>query len=355
MDILIYGAGAVGGYLGARLAQQKHNVTLIAREVMAKLVGETGLEVTEGNKRILTRPQAVTSVAQAFKDGQTYDLIILAMKAYDIANAINPLIAFCPQPNMILTTQNGIGIEKGLVKQFGAEHVMAGSFTLPIRKETTTQLVAERTDGGICLAPTQPKQEIKQWAALFKNTGMETKIYKDYESMKWSKALLNIIANASSAILNRRPGLVYRSDLIFDLEIKMLQEALAVMKAAGYKVVDLPAVPATKLAFSVQRLPRTLLKPGLSKLVADGRGDKMPSFHIDLTAGKGKSEVVYHNGAIAKVGKEHGIATPVTAALTDILWKLTLEKLDWREFNGKPSRLVQEVKRYEAAFGGGGR
>lgn len=351
MDILIYGAGAVGGYLGARLAQQKHNVTLITREVMVKIINQTGLEVTENGQRVVTRPTAVTTVAQAFKDGQTYDLIILAMKAYDIAKSVNPLIAFCPEPNMILTTQNGIGVEEGLIKQFGAEHVLAGSFTLPIRKETTTQLVAERSDGGICLAPTQPKQDIKQWLKLFQEAGLETKAFKAYESMKWSKAFVNIIANATSAILNRRPGLIYRSDAIFDLEIKMLQETLAVMKAAGHKMVDLPAVPATKLAFSVKRLPRALLKPGLSKLVADGRGDKMPSFHIDLAVAKGKSEVVYHNGAIAKAGKELGIPTPVNAALTDILWKLTQEKLDWREFNGKPSRLIQEVKRYEVALG----
>lgn len=353
MDILIYGAGAVGGYLGAHLAQHTHHVTLITRDVMAQLVGETGLEITEGKRRMVTHPKAVTSVAQAFKEGQSYDLIILTMKTYDIAAAIDPLIAFCTEPNMIITTQNGIGVEKGLIKQFGAERVIAGSFTLPIRKETTTQLVAERTDGGLCLAPTQPKQEIKQWLKLFSDAGLQTKGYKSYESMKWSKALLNIIANATSAILNRRPGVVYRSDLVFDLEIKMLQETLAVMKAAGHKVVDLPAVPATKLAFSVQRLPRALLKPGLTKLVADGRGDKMPSFHIDLTTGKGKSEVVYHNGAIAKAGKEHGVPTPVNAALTDILWKLTLEKLDWRDFNGRPQRLIQEVQRYEAVLGGG--
>lgn len=350
MDILIYGAGAVGGYLGARLAKQKHNVTLITRDVTAKLISETGLELTQGDERIVTRPTAVTSVAQAYKNGQAYDLIILGMKAYDLAAAIHPLVAFCPQPNMLITTQNGIGVEKGLIKQFGAEHVIAGSFTLPIRKETTTQLVAERTDGGLCLAPTQPNQDIKEWLKLFKEAGLETQKYKSYESMKWSKALLNIIANATSAILNRRPGVVYRSDQIFDLEIMMLQETLAVMKAAGHKVVDLPAVPASKLAFSVRRLPRSLLKPGLSKLVADGRGDKMPSFHIDLNSGKGKSEVVYHNGAIAKAGKELGIPTPINAALTDILWKLTLEKLDWREFNGRPQRLIQEVKRYETAM-----
>jgi 2-dehydropantoate 2-reductase len=352
MDILIYGAGAVGGYLSARLTQKKHNVTLITRDVMAQLIDETGLELMEGGKRIITQPTAVTSIAQAFKDGQDYDLIILAMKAYDIAAAIDPLIAFCPQPKMLITTQNGIGVERRLIKQFGAAHVIAGSFTIPIRKETTTQLVAERNDGGICLAPTQPKQDIKTWLNLFKGAGLETKAFKKYESMKWSKAFLNIIANASSAILNRRPGLIYRSDFIFDLEIKMLQETLAVMKAAGHKVVDLPAVPATKLAFSLRRLPRSLLKPRLTKLVAEGRGDKMPSFHIDLTAGKGKSEVVFHNGAIAKAGKEHGVPTPVNAALTDILWKLTLEKLDWQEFNGRPKRLIQEVRRYEDAMRG---
>ncbi|MCP4420736.1 MAG: ketopantoate reductase family protein [Chloroflexi bacterium] len=351
MDILIYGAGAVGGYLGARLARKKHNVTLITRDVTAKILEQSGLELTEKNKRIVTRPTAVSSIAQAFKGGQNYDLIILTMKAYDVAAAIDPLIAFCPQPKMLITTQNGIGVEQRLIKQFGADHVVAGSFTLPIRKVTTTQLVAERSDGGICLAPTQSGQDIKPWIDLFKSTGLETKAFKKYESMKWSKAFLNIIANASSAILNRRPGLIYRSELIFDLEIKMLQETLAVMKAAGHKVVDLPAVPATKLAFSVRRLPRSLLKPGLTKLVADGRGNKMPSFHIDLNSGKGKSEVVYHNGAIAKVGKELGVPTPVNAALTDILWKLTLEKLNWQEFNGRPKRLFQEVQRYEAALG----
>ena len=53
MDILIYGAGAVGGYLGARLTQQKHNVTLVARDVMVKLIGETGLELKEGDSRHL--------------------------------------------------------------------------------------------------------------------------------------------------------------------------------------------------------------------------------------------------------------------------------------------------------------
>ncbi|MCZ7673432.1 MAG: hypothetical protein M5U34_43105 [Chloroflexi bacterium] len=116
------------------------------------------------------------------------------------------------------------------------------------------------------------------------------------------------------AILNRPPDAIYKVDSLFDLEKQMLRETLAVMKALNIKVIDLPGSPATKLAFGVRRAPNLLLKPILTNIVAKGRGDKMPSFQIDLMAGKGKTEVIYHNGAIAKAGLAHAIPTPVNTA-----------------------------------------
>jgi 2-dehydropantoate 2-reductase len=261
--------------------------------------------------------------------------------------ALDPLVAFCPSPQTIITIQNGIGVERPFIDHYGAEHIIAGSFTTPIRKETINHLVVEREDRGLALAPTQEKQNIKQWLQLFEQAGIQTEGVKDYQAMKWSKAMLNIIGNATSAILNRSPGTVYKSAAIFDLEVRMLQETLAVMKKLKLKVVDLPGSPASRLARGVNIMPKTLLKPILSRLVASGRGDKMPSFHIDLTSQTGKSEVIFHNGAIAKAGMENGVATPVNAALTDVLWKLTRNELDWREFDGKPGRLLAEVRRFE--------
>jgi 2-dehydropantoate 2-reductase len=170
--------------------------------------------------------------------------------------------------------------------------------------------------------------------------------------MKWSKALLNIVGNATSAILNRRPGLIYKSDILFDIEVRMLKETLAVMKAKKINVIDLPGSGAKRLAFGVQRLPKSMLKPIMTNLVSSGRGDKMPSFQIDLMAGKGKSEVLFHNGAIAQAGQEVGIVTPINAALNDILMRLTLEELDWREFDGRPKRLAVEIKRYQETVNG---
>jgi 2-dehydropantoate 2-reductase len=94
-------------------------------------------------------------------------------------------------------------------------------------------------------------------------------------------------------------------------------------------------------------MPRALLKPIMTSLVTEGRGNKMPSFQLDLTSGKGKSEVIFHNGAVAQAGQELRIPTPVNTALNDILLKLTREELNWREFDGRPKRLALEVKKYQ--------
>jgi 2-dehydropantoate 2-reductase len=182
---------------------------------------------------------------------------------------------------------------------------------------------------------------------LLTEAGVPTEVMADYQPMKWSKAFLNIVGNATSAILNRPPGAIYKIDSLFDLEKQMLRETLAVMAAYKIKVVDLPGSPATKLVSGVRRAPNFLLKPILTNMVAKGRGDKMPSFQIDLMAGKGKTEVIYHNGAIAKAGRARNIPTPVNTALTNILVGLASKELDWRDYDGKPAKLLAEVKRFE--------
>lgn len=348
MKILIYGAGAVGGYLGGRLAKGGHDVTLITRQYTADTINNSGLSITEAGQTINTRPKAVVSVAQAFMDnGTSYDLIIMSMKSYDLAPALDPLVAFCRQPAMIITMQNGIDVEQPLIDQYGAEHIIAGSLTTPIQKETLTSLVVSRHDRGLGLAPTQPRQNIKPWQELFRSAGITSIVAADYQSMKWSKALLNIIGNATSAILNRTPGVIYKSATLFELEVRMLRETLAVMDSLRLKIVDLPGSPASRLVTGVQRMPQILLKPLMTNLVAKGRGGKMPSFHIDLASGKGKCEVEYHNGAIAKAGRAQGIATPVNQALNDVLMKLAREEVDWRVYDGKPKMLLQEIEKYE--------
>ena len=334
-----------------RLSLSGQDVTLITRRFTAETINANGLSLTEAGQTTLTRPRAVASIPQAFMDDSaSYDLIIMSMKAYDLLPALDPLIAFYPQPPTIIAVQNGIGVEQPLIEQFGRERIIAASLTTPISKETQTRLVVNREDRGLGLAPTQRRQDIKRWVQLFENAEISTVSVSDYQAMKWSKALLNIVGNATSAILNRAPGIVYKSSAMFELEIRMMREAMAVMEKLNLKIIDLPGSPASRLATGVRRVPQFILKGILTHIVDKGRGGKMPSFHADLAAGKGKNEVEYHNGAIAQVGKANGVSTPINQIFNDVLMKLAREEVDWREFDGKPKRLLVEVKRYQEAL-----
>jgi 2-dehydropantoate 2-reductase len=346
VDILVYGAGAIGGYLGARLAHSGHNVVLIGRPATAALVNAEGLSITDGGFTQHILLPAFNLPAEAFQSGFYPELVIMSMKSYDLAAAIEPLACDCPDSTVIMSTQNGIDVERPLIERFGPERIVASVLTIPVSKRAANKLVVERSKRGMGLAPAQPGEDIGRWAKLMLRSGIRTEQVADYQALKWSKALLNIVGNASSAILNRPPAVLYRSPIVFQLEMQMLREALAVVKARRIRLVNLPGAPARRLAAVIQRAPDSLLQPLLVRMVDQGRGDKMPSFHIDLRAGKGQNEVVYHNGAIAKAGRAVDVLTPVNQAYNDILLKLVRGELDSAEFDGDLRRLATEVNKY---------
>lgn len=347
MKILVFGSGAVGGYLGARLSHAGHDVTLVARAAMAENIAENGLIIAEDNKRLVARPQTAFSLRQALLDDAVYDLILLGMKSYDLEDALNELVAFCPNLPTLITLQNGIGVEEPFIRQYGAERVVAGSVTIPLNMSASHIITVEKSERGLALAPTAAHQSIDQWVNLFQEAGVSTTKVKQYQSLKWSKALLNIMGNASAAIVNRHPRVIYNYEPTFRLEVTMLRETLAVMRKLEIKVINLPGVPAAKLQTALRWLPEFILKPSLASRVSEGRGEKLPSFHMDLSAGKEKNEVVYHNGAIARVGREQGVETPVNTVLNDLMLKLVRKEIDWRQFDGQPKRLIQEIRRFQ--------
>jgi 2-dehydropantoate 2-reductase len=87
-------------------------------------------------------------------------------------------------------------------------------------------------------------------------------------------------------------------------------------------------------------LPLWLSKPMVSRVAGGKRGNKMPSFHIDLYAGRGKSEVEYLNGAVVREGKRLGISTPVNELLTNTLLALTRKEIPLEEFANQPEKLL---------------
>ncbi|MCB0158315.1 MAG: hypothetical protein KDD83_09310, partial [Caldilineaceae bacterium] len=70
---------------------------------------------------------------------------------------------------------------------------------------------------------------------------------------------------------------------------------------------------------------------------------KMPSLHIDLHSGKGKSEVGWLNGAVVRAGEEAGVATPVNRVLTEVLTELVTQPAQRDEWRHAGTRLLTAV------------
>jgi 2-dehydropantoate 2-reductase len=347
MDILVYGAGAVGSYLGGKLALAGHRVTLVTRPDTAELINEKRLLITEPGRSITPRVRAIGHLSHAFQSNQEYGLIILGMKAYDLKAAVSHLATLCPRPAQLMTLQNGIGVEEIIADQFHADSILAGVVTIPISRIEANHFDVEREGRGIGIAPIRPGKSIHEWVRLFSDSGLNAGAVADYRAMKWSKAFLNIMGNASSAILDCPPVDIYRQPELFNLEMRMLREMLAVMRRLGLEVINLPGASARPLAKLLTFAPRALLRLIFTQVIIHGRGDKMPSFHMDLAAGKGHSEVIFHNGAIAAAGQTNGIPTPVNAALNNVLMRLTNGQVPRSDFARHPEGLLDELAQYE--------
>ena len=121
----------------------------------------------------------------------------------------------------------------------------------------------------------------------------------------------------------------------------MIKEALTVMAAQSIGVTDLPATPVRALTWCIQRLPAALSQPLLVQVLGKGRGAKMPSFHIDLYAGRGQSEVDYLNGAVVRFGDKLGIDVPLNRWLTQTLLAITAGTLSKSEYAHQPEKMIQ--------------
>lgn len=315
VSILVFGAGAIGGYLGASLAAAGHPVTFLARGETAQQLRASGLRVT-GEKEIFIPPTRINvTTLDERPQFLGFDVALFALKSYDTKAALDSLKPYADELPPFLCLQNGIGNEEAIAAAIGAQNVIAGTVTTAVSREGPCDIRVGRVRG-VGLATGHALSQ--RLADAMNGAGLNARLYVDAAAMKWSKLLANLLTNARSAILNKTPSEVMANHDAFRLELIALREALDVMKAMGLEVVDLPGLPMRALA-AAARLPTWLARPLMASAVGRGRGDKMPSLHIDLHSGKGKSEVEWLNGAVVRAGERVGVQAPVNRLTRDTL------------------------------------
>jgi 2-dehydropantoate 2-reductase len=231
--------------------------------------------------------------------------------------------------------------EPAIAEALGADKVIYGTVTSAIGRGGPGEITLEKMRGvGVAHV-----SELSARVYLAMEEAMlNCWFFPNAAEMKWSKLLTNLLANPTSAILNMSAAEVYAHPGLYRLEIEQLRECLAVMQAQGLQVVDLPGTPVRALKLAAQ-LPAWLSKPFLSKAAGAGRGGKMPSFHIDLYAGRPRSEVTYLHGAIVRAGEQFGVPTPVNKLLTETLLALTEKRIPLEAYARQPEKLLRALNR----------
>jgi 2-dehydropantoate 2-reductase len=357
LSILVFGAGAIGTYYGGSLALAGHNVVFVEQSKIVSELRERGLrlDLTIDERRktrdaFVVEPRSFgiePSLEEALKFGP-FDVALFALKSFDTAAALEGMKPFANKLPPILCLSNGVENEQTIARALGADKVIYGTVTSSIGRRGVGDIVLDKLRGtGIAAGHVLSERLV----AALNNAYLNCRLYSDAHSMKWSKMLTNLVSNPTSAILNMTAAEVFANRKLYKLEIDMIKECLAVMRAQGLSVYNLPGVPVKALVLAT-RLPLWVSKPFLSRMAGSGRGAKMPSFHIDLYSGRGKSEVGYLHGVVVREGKRCGVPTPINEWLTNTLLALTDKEIPLDEYARQPEKLLSALNGVTGALRG---
>ncbi len=343
MRALIIGAGPVGLWVAANLVRAGHTVAVAGRPAIVGGLRARGLRCeTPAGPWEFEPPPTFGSIGEA---GAFHapDLICVCVKAYSVAKVLDEIDAAglmsANEATLIAAFQNGVGSEELMAGRYGPARVLAATTTTPVTQTEPGVIKVERAGGGLVWAAFDRSSA----SAVACATALEASncglAISGARSMKWSKLLLNLVGNATGAILDLSPARLYIDSRVFRLEMAMLRESIRVMAADGLRPVNLPGNPSATLAALVRALPDPVLSLLLRKRFATGRGDKRPSFYVELANRTGRSEVAWLNGAVVEAGGRLGIPTPVNARLADTMDGLTSGRLEWARFRGNVGAL----------------
>ncbi|HWQ45826.1 MAG TPA: 2-dehydropantoate 2-reductase [Longilinea sp.] len=343
LRFLVFGAGAIGTYVGGSLALNGAQVVFIEKPEVVKKLNQDGLHLELLGQDHQVNTLVVDSIEAALLTG-TFTAGIVAIKAFDTAGFAEQLKPFKGSIPPIISLQNGIENEALLGEVIGIDNVISGSVTTAVGRKDIGNIVLERLRG-IGLAGSN---SITPYIAqIFDNAGLNCRYYRDAASMKWSKMITNLQANASAAILDYTPSEVFSNPITYHLEVRQLREALHVMAVNHIGVTNLPGAPVRLMAGGLNYLPEWISRILAEKILGKGRGNKLPSFMVDLRAGKKLTEVDYLNGAVVRAGQKAGIATPVNQAFTHILSGIASGAIPRQEFSNNPGALAAAIHEWE--------
>lgn len=297
MEILIIGAGAMGGLFGALLAPFAAVTLYTTNPEHAEAISREGLAVT-GQDGVV-RFSRIRILSDPGQYGQRADLALIFTKSRSTLAAAEVAGAVLADTGLALTLQNGIGNAEQIASVVGKDRVLAG-----ITSQAATLLgpgqVRHAGSGPTFLAAAPGQAErVQALVALFNRAGIDTRLAEDGDSLLWSKLIVNVGINALTALLRVPNGILAEVPECRLLMAQAVDEAVAVARALGVSLA------AGQPLEQVQRI---------CELTSENRASMLQ----DILRGA-PTEIDVINGAVVAKGREVGVPTPVNLLLTQLI------------------------------------
>ena len=293
--IAVVGAGAVGGYFGGMFARAGAPIVFIGRRHFADAVNSTGLvlDKSEGQERIRV---AATTEMSAIRD---CSLILFSVKANDTDETAKQIAPFLQPDATVVCLQNGVD---------NADRVRAVTnvVTVPAVVYVAVSVpefgrVKHLARGDLIIGPLS--ERTTEVANVFNRAAISCRISENIEGELWVKLLCNCALNAISALGHARYGQIVQSGDAKQLMQDVVDEVLAVARAAG---VVLPGVDDRESGMAA------------AMKIATQMADAFSSTAQDLNRGR-PTEIDALNGYIVRQGAALAVPVPINRALVTLV------------------------------------
>lgn len=294
--IVIVGTGALATLFAARLAPYTPITLLGTWAEAVESINSHGLQV-EGQPPF-TQVRATTDPAQCTGAG----LALVLVKAWQTARAAQQIQTFLSPNGLALTLQNGLGNFETLVEALGPARVALGTTTQAATLLGPGQVRDAGSSHSLTALARHP--QLAEFGQLLQSTGLQTDWVEpdQLQSLIWGKLVVNCAINPLTALLRVPNG-----------ELLQRPPALALMQAAAREadaVAHAHGIP----------LPYADAAAQVQAVAAATAGNRSSMFQ-DILRGA-RTEIDAINGALVKIGADHGLATPINTTLWQLVKSL---------------------------------
>jgi 2-dehydropantoate 2-reductase len=270
--ILIVGAGAIGGYFGARLMAAGRDVTFLVRARRAEQLRRDGLKVTSPLGDLNLPTPALTSAA-TLKD--FYDLVILSSKSYDLEASIGDFAAGVGPGSRVLPLLNGLRHLDVLDARFGAQRVLGGLARISSTLDAEGRIHQLGTFNALVFGSRGPGQKgnIDDVADTLKVSGFDAHLSADILHEMWEKWVFIAAAAATTSLMRAAVGDIVAADAR-EVPLGLLQECSAIAAANGFA----PREAAMNTGRSILTTPGSVFTASMLRDIE--QGGRIESDHI---------------------------------------------------------------------------